>query len=203
MVKILEAIKYPFKKFPRMLNFFWSIIPVIGTFAVLGYILKIINAVRKNLKELPPFGSFTENLKDGFKAFIWEIGIGIPLIVLLAVAGYIPVLSDLLVPILLILAGMTVPIMFIQFAEKRDFKDGFDVKRAFQFVRNNFISELILIIKLIIFAIILLIASLPIVTMIITLPVATYGSYYMWASFYREVGKPTKKRKPAKKKRKK
>ena len=66
-----DAFKYPFANWKRLLNFWWALIPILGWFAVIGYFKKIAEHMLNNdFKELPEFGKFFENMKDGFYFFL-------------------------------------------------------------------------------------------------------------------------------------
>ncbi|MBW2969241.1 hypothetical protein KY314_03935, partial [Candidatus Woesearchaeota archaeon] len=84
------------------------------------------------------------------------------------------------------------PIMFIQLAEKESLTHAFNVVRAHKIVFNNFKDYIIVVLQQLAVTIVLLIASIPIITLIFTLPAMSYAKNYLYARFYRDVKKKPK-----------
>lgn len=192
-MSIEEGFKYPFRKFKRLFYFYWIILPIIGWFWFSGYMLKIIQElVKGNNKELPPFGSYLENFKKGFFFFAYMILISL----IIMIVGIIPIIG----PILAIIFGLITPLLTIQYANKESFSDGLDIKKSLILASNNIIEYIVAFFKTIVVFVILVIISLPIITLIITIPAAQFFKFYFFADFYRSFAYKIPVRKTTRKK---
>lgn len=193
---ITEGLKYPFNRFSRLFNFYWILIPILGWLAVPGYCLKIIqNIVRGNKQELPEFGSFFDNMKAGFFFIIFSLIIALAVMII----NIIPIIGT----ILAIIIAFISPILIIQYTNNQSFSEGFDFKRALNLIFNNFIDFIVAYLRSIIVFVILVMFSIPLVTLIITIPAMSFVKYYFFAEFYSNVAykKPKVIKKKAVKKR--
>lgn len=190
MATIKEGLKYPFTNFKRLFNYYWLLIPVWGWFILCGYSIKIINEVRKgNIKGLPPIRPFKGLFKLGFFVAVLSLAYIIVMQIFLMI-NYIGWIGYLYLMLIL-------PIAFIQFAETKNLRDGFDVVRATKTVFNNFGKYIIMYLKMIAAGLVLLVASIPIITLIVTLPAMGFMQYLFITDFYVEVMGKKKKVNPA------
>lgn len=131
-----------------------SLIPLVGSFAVLGYILRTIaNVARGEAYPLPRF-SFGEDLGRGFRymlvglvwaipAIIMSVLIMIPVNLLQgndgsAVAWIFIVLFAIGLLIYAVFMGLFQPIIMANFAVKNKFSAGFEIGNFFRRLGNNF-----------------------------------------------------------------
>tara|TARA_Y100000310_G_C20650430_1_gene799115 strand:- start:506 stop:1069 length:564 start_codon:yes stop_codon:yes gene_type:complete len=181
MASIGEGLKYPFKKFGRLFNYWWFLVPVWGWFVVPGYLLRMINEVVKGKnKELPAIRPF----KGLFSAGFFFIVLVLILAIIVNILLLIPVLGWLIYIYYVLIA----PILYIQFAQSMKFSDGLNIVEASKTVFGNFGKYLWTYVKMFIIVIILLVASIPLVTLVVTLPAMGFVQNYMFADFYREIG---------------
>lgn len=202
-----EAIRYPFTNFKdkkRMCNYYWGLIPIIGGFILGGYQLRVFKEIfMKKRRELPAFGDFVENLKYGFFFFIISmvaIGVTIALFLLLLLAGLAGVGIGIL---LIIYAFFVISLMQLQYAETKQWKDGFNFIRATKNTFGNFGHFIFTFLKtfvvmLIFFTIPILMVSLftatqnwlfyllYIITLLLLAPPGTFATVHLWGTFYQE-----------------
>ncbi len=180
--KIKDALNYPFKKLSRIWSFYWILIPIIGFLAVTGYIVKIIqNLIAGNDKELPKWGKFGENLGKGFFLFLYALVIG----VVAMVVNFIPILGQIAYLYLLLI----MPMLVINYCKKEKFGDGFAFEKVTKLVFKNFWDYILTVLKTIVVIAALLVASILIVTLIVTVPAMQFTSYYLLTDFYRRHAK--------------
>jgi hypothetical protein len=171
----IEGLKYPWKNPKRLWNILWILIPILGFFAIIGYIRKIVLELLKENKEgLPEFGDFWDNLKIGFKLFIYII----PTMVLLSLIELIPFIGS---PISYLISFFLLPWLFINLYVKGEFNAIWEIRKAFEEVTNRFLDYLVAFLKTIGFGIIYIIASF----ILIGIPCYTFGSMYYLVDFYR------------------
>ncbi len=193
MATIREALKYPFAKFKRLFYWLWLLIPIIGWLAFSGYILRIIqNIIKGKYKAAPKFGKFWPNCRIGLYAWILGIVISVAVMVFagLRMVGGIP--GIIVYYIVVIYVSLISPIMMIQLAETESLTKAFNVVRAHKIVFGNFSKYIVVILQQIAVGIVLLVASIPIITLIFTLPAMSYSKNYLYARFYRDVKKKPK-----------
>jgi hypothetical protein len=54
MSTFISGLRYPWAKPGRLWNVLWFLVPIIGWFALLGYVVRIVQALNKgHVKELP------------------------------------------------------------------------------------------------------------------------------------------------------
>ena len=95
----------------------------------------------------------------------------------------VPILGVLLY-LLVILAS---PLLLLQYVERKRFEDAFDISRAAKVIINRPGQYLTFIFKLIVVAVIYILASVFIITIPFTLPGFAYSSTYMCAMMYKEL----------------
>jgi hypothetical protein len=183
-----DALKYPFARFKRLFYILWLLIPILGWLAFSGYVLRIIQDILKGKqRQVPQFGKFWPNFKLGFLALVVSL-------VIAAVMMLVGLLQLVLGPwgtviyyIVVIYVSLVSPIMIVQLAETENLSKALNVVRAHKIVFGNFWPYIIMILKQIVVAIVFLLASIPIITLIFTLPASSYAKQYLYARFYTSV----------------
>lgn len=188
MATIKSALKYPFAKFGRLFYWLWIFLPIIGWLALAGYNLRIIKDILKgNHKEVPKFGPFWDNCRLGLYAFVVGIAVG------LVTAGFsflqmpMGIAGSVIYFAVAIYVGLISPIMVIQLAETESISKAFDVVRAHKIVFKNFRKYIIVMLQQFVVSLVLLLASIPVITLIFTLPAISYSKQYLYSRFYAEL----------------
>ena len=132
-----------------------SLIPVIGTLAFSGYIIRTIrNVIHNEINPLPEY-KFGEDLGRGFRFFLIGLVYSIPILLVFGImmipmlalnnndsAGFIGVTVMVLGGMSLFVYGLLVsiiqPMAMANFAMKDTFASGFELERFFKLLRNNF-----------------------------------------------------------------
>lgn len=185
---IKSALKYPFAKFGRLFYWLWLLVPIIGWLAFSGYILRIVqNVISGKYKEAPKFGPFWDNCVLGLYSLVLGLVLG----------GITGVFSFLQLPMgmagtivycaVAVYVALVGPIMVIQLAETESLSKAFDVVRAHKIVFKNFRKYIIVVLQQLAVSIILLLASIPIITLVFTLPAMSYSKQYLYARFYADL----------------
>jgi len=170
-----QGLKYPWNKASKLWNMLWILLPIFGWFALAGYVKKIvrelINGQRKNL---PAFGGFWSNFKQGIIIFIFLI----PTMFVLSIISAIPIIGgtlNLLVSIFL------VPWLIMNFFVKETFNALWEVKKAFNIVTENIVDYLWAYLKTLIYTAIYGILSI----FLIGIPCYLFGRSYFLTEFYK------------------
>lgn len=176
MENFVEGLKFPWKRPVALLNILWIFIPILGMFALMGYVRKIVLELSKgNKSELPKFGNFWDNLGVGFKLFVYFI----PTLIVLILIDIIPVIG----PIISLLISLSLlPWLIINLYIKNEFSAVWEIKEAFEAIKNNIMDYLIALLKTIGFVIIYGIASI----ILIGIPAYMFGSMYYLVDFYKK-----------------
>lgn len=176
---IKDAIKYPWTKMQRAFWFWLIIIPVFGWFPLYGYILDIVqNIVKGGDRELPKFGKYWPSFVHGFYYFVFSaiLGIVLSIVVRIPLVGWIVYLYFVLIT----------PMLIANYAVKRRFGAFFDIGLATKIVFGHFVEYIVLILKTIVVMIFWAVCSIPIITLIWTIPAAQFSSQFLLAQFYRK-----------------
>ena len=189
MAGIRDAISFAFQRFGRLFYWLWMLLPIVGWFAFYGYTVTLIRELASGkAKEAPLFGSFGENFKTGFFYFVFSV-IFTALLMLFTLIPGIGVL-------LYILGVLIFPILLIQFSLARNYADmlgnGFDVPRAVRLIAGNLGAYIILLLKMILIGIIAVLASLPLITILITYPAYMYATQFLLVDFFRKYSRKIK-----------
>jgi len=172
-----------------------SIMAIIGLFtalAFLGYELDFMGGILKGKdKQLPKFGKFWNLFKRGFFVACFVVIISI-------ISGLVEQLQYIeieAIGIILYVVGSIVisvftPILLMQYVEKEKFSNFFKFGRAWKILKNNFRSFIAMILRVIGATLFLLICSIPIITLVVTLPAMQFSSRYLVAQWYRKAKKP-------------
>ncbi|MBD3361998.1 DUF4013 domain-containing protein [Candidatus Woesearchaeota archaeon] len=192
-VTINEALKYPFVRFGRLFYWLWMLIPVLGWLAFSGYVLRIVqNVIKGKYKESPKFGRFWSNCELGLYAWILGILVGFVSMAAASLQVLLGLWGIVIYYVVLIYISLISPILMIQLAETENLKNAFNFVRAHKIVFGNFVPYIIILLKQVVVTLVLLLASLPVVTIIFTFPAMSYSKQYLYARFYRDVKKKPK-----------
>src|SRR3989344_3909252 len=77
------------------------------------------------------------------------------------------------------------PILIMQHAQKGTIASGLDIIEATHMAATNFVDYIITYLKVLIVSVIFLIASIPIVTLIVTVPASSFSKLLLFTDFYR------------------
>lgn len=124
-------------------------------------------------------------------------GTGFFFMVALSVPGIIAWLLTKLSPwfwILYIYYILIAPVLVLQFSEKNKVRDGMNVFRATKMVFTHLGAFLLTWLKMLVVTIIWLLASVPIITLLVTLPAMQFGQYRLFTDFYVEASTVQKKK---------
>lgn len=176
---IKDAIKFPWTKMQRAFWFWLIIIPIFGWFPLYGYMLDMMrNVVKGSDKELPKFSKYWDLFGQGFFYFIFAIIVGI----VAQIAMRIPLVGW----IIYLYVMLITPILAVNYAVKKRFGAFFDIGLATKIVFGHFGAYIILILKTIVVGLFWLLCSIPIITLIWTLPAMQFSSGFLIAQFYRK-----------------
>ncbi|MDD2439425.1 MAG: DUF4013 domain-containing protein [Methanosarcinaceae archaeon] len=176
-ISFSKAFKYPFNRPMRLFYILLIFLPIIGWFALTGYIVKIINEfIEGKYEELPQL-QFMEDLKLGFLLFLKSLPFFLVYIILIEGASY---LNETFGIILNLLGSFFIlPILTINFYRKQTVSSYFEFG-ILKCVTENFEDYVSTFIKQ--FVLILIFAVLSIV--LIGIPAASFTSYIFFANFY-------------------
>ena len=207
-----DSLSYPFKRFGRVCNVFWTLIPIIGGFLFTGYVIRVIRGLYDGQKEMVEFGDFVDNLKHGFLATLAMMIPGFIFILLLGGSIAITALSYgiavlfllflLISTILGLLMFISLPLLIFQYAENGSFVDGMNVFKALGFAFRNFGGFIVTGLKGFVLGLIWLIPyliAMGLVVIIIGWPlvylvggIMGFSGYFLVADFYRKNKKVAK-----------
>jgi hypothetical protein len=173
-----DALAFPFREYSRLFWFWIVVIPVFGWIAYAGYMVDVMRAVFKGKEKLPPFGELWPTMKTGLLYLVVAMLVNLIANMLL----WIPYIGWLL----WFVSMLFVPIMILQFAITGEFRAGFDAMSAMRRVFGNFKRYCVYMLCIAGITAIWILASLPIITALLTLPAMAFGSSYLLARFYRE-----------------
>jgi len=183
-----EALKYPFAKFGRLFYWLWVLIPIIGWLAFSGYTIRIVQSIISGkYKEVPKFGNFWSNCGIGVYAWILGFVLGGITVVFSFLQRPMGIVGSIMYIVVAIYVALVGPIMVIQLAETESLSKALDVVRAHKIVFKNFRKYIIVVLQQLAVSIVLLIASIPIITLIVTIPAMGYSKQYLYARFYRDL----------------
>lgn len=175
-----DAFAFPFRNLKRIWWFWIMAIPVVGWIWFLGYVADINKRnAEDELKELPKMGEFWPVFKIGFFYLLLSAILGLINNFLLYIprVGWIPWIIGLFL----------IPILLVHYSVTREFKQGFNLKIAFELLIGHFWKYLGYNLCLLVLIVVLFICSLPIITALLTIPAMSFSSIYLYSRFYREV----------------
>ena len=171
------AFKYPFKRPMGLLNILWILVPVIGWFALIGYLITIAkNFVKGNFKELPLF-NFSQHLNLGFFMFLKAIPFIIVIMIVNVILDAIPVIGAIGS---LFVYLFVVPLLSINFFVKETVASYFEFN-IIKLVFNNLGDYVVVILKSIALGIIFLILYI----VLVGIPANSFTKNIFFADFYR------------------
>ncbi len=180
-----DALAYPFANFKRLFNYYW-LFTIIGTVAYFGYDIKIIQSIVLANKdfELPPFGDFWTNTKKGAKLMVLIIVLFLAMATLRFVAEFSA--FGVFASAASIYLGFILPILLVQYAVNEKFAEGCNISRASRIVFNNFWGYIHMLLKIFAVAVVYILASLFVFTLIVTIPASRFSQDYLIAEFYKK-----------------
>lgn len=108
-----------------------SLVPILNLLS-LGYFLNCLQLGMQGRTELPEWEDWGELLKDGFFVLlIIVIYLAIPL-VLFPILSFIPFIGTIIASILLLLAGLLLPVALGSYSLRRNFEDVIRIKPIFE-----------------------------------------------------------------------
>lgn len=186
-----DTFSFPFRSWKRLLWYWLNLIPFLGWILYAGYTADILKRiVDDDADALPPFGEFGATFIVGLQYFV----IALLLTIVAEAFLFIPYIGWVFWIALMVL----LPFLIAHFAVTRKLGNGFDVVFAFKTVFGNFLKYLWFTLVGIGVLLVLLLCSLPIITLIVTLPAMQVAGQYLYGRFYRETTGAVPKKKPAK-----
>lgn len=179
-----EGIHYPWIRPKGLTNIFWLLIPILGPFILMGYIVDIVNSVVSgNSKQgYPVFRGFWTTFVEGL---MFLLGL-IPITLVLGLAlVLVSILSLGLLSIIFFFAVtlLYAPMMTINLMVKKKVSATFEFEHIFSLVFKNFGSYIGALIKTFGYVIITGLLSL----VLVGIPMRLSSNIY-YADFYREFG---------------
>lgn len=172
-----SAFKYPFNRPAGMLNILWLLLPIIGWFPFIGYMIRIVqNFVKGDFKELPTF-EFSNDFKLGFFMFLKAIPFYIVYSIILLVAKSNMTVYSL---ISLVLGIFVIPMLTINFIKKQTVESYFELG-VVKSVIDNFGDYIIVFIKTLVLMVIFGIMTV----VLVGIPALIFTEYIFLADFYR------------------
>ncbi len=186
---IKQTLQYPFSRVERVFNYYWFLIPVWGWFVVPGYIVRIFREILRGKDlEMPPIRPFAGLFSTGFFfALLWLV-----ITIITSALLFVPVLGRLAFVYVLFVS----PILVLQYVDTGRFGQGLNIVNATKIVFTHFWDYLLMWLKLMVVILAYLVASIPIVTVIVTFPGMAFSEYYLFAEFYKEAKVQTKQAPP-------
>ena len=176
-VRFGQAFTYPFRKFSRIFNILWLLVPIVGLFALYGYVVWITQKfIRGEYRQLPKF-HFGKNLKLGFFMFLKGIPFSVAFTVILMLLGYLGAVGTI---ITVILSLFVYPMLIMNFMQHETVAAPFNIK-AIKPVFTHIGDYLISILKTIALYLIFLVMCF----ILIGIPALYFTPGIFLADFYR------------------
>jgi len=183
------AFKYPFNRAKGMWNILWILLPIIGWFALGGYIIRIVKEFSKGkFKKLPTF-KFESDFKLGFFMFIKSLPFVIISIIIIVIAYIINTRVGALTEFFLKL--FVFPMLTINFFNKETVGSYFEFE-ILKSVFNNLGDYVVAVLKSILLCVVFLLMSI----ILVGIPAGIFTEGMFLADFYR---RKVKKRRRVKK----
>lgn len=183
-----KAFKYPFKRARGMRNILWILIPIIGWFALGGYIIKIVKEFLNGKFEKLPLFQFKSELELWFFMFIkslpfWILYIAFIHILTVVELEYIPLTEGTIISTLNTLFSIIwIPLLTINFFKKQTVKSFFEFK-IIKYVFKNFGDYMLALLKSALLGIIFFIM----IIILVWLPANVFTKHIFIADFYRRI----------------
>lgn len=181
-ISFSEAFKYPFKRPKRLLYILLILLPIIGWFALFGYIVRLVNEfIEGKYEGLPPL-SFMEDLKLGFVMFLKVLPFALFYVILFMGITFA---NETLGSVLnLLFAIFVLPILKINFLRKQTVGSYFEFGML-KYVTENIGDYVLTLLKQ--YALIIIFAMLFFV--LIGIPALYFTTFIFFANFYGRVVK--------------
>lgn len=172
------AFKYPFNRAKGMLNILWILLPIIGWFALGGFIVRIVKEFLKGkYKKLPEF-SFKSDLKLGFFMFLKALPFFLGYMILIALLTFIHPSLEL---ISYLIEFFVIPILTLNFIKKESISSYFEFEILKNVFSNFWEYVVAMIMDLLLFLVFLIMAII-----LIGIPAMTFTHSIFLANFYRK-----------------
>jgi hypothetical protein len=179
MATFVEGLKYPWAKPGRLWNVLWMLVPIIGWFALYGYVVRIVQELCKGRnKELPKMDKFWDKFKIGFMIFIKMIPFAILLGVVSWILRMIPIAGLI---VYWFIAFFIVPYLSMNLMVTEKFSSQFEFSKAVKVVFGNFKKYVIALLMTIFYTAVYVILMF----VLVGIPCLSFGGYYFLADFYR------------------
>ncbi|MBN2420668.1 DUF4013 domain-containing protein [Candidatus Woesearchaeota archaeon] len=167
---------YPWGRASRLWNILWVLLPIFGWFALAGYGKKIARSlISGNTKELPVFGGFWNNFKEGVFIFVFMV----PTMIVLFALNLVPLFGQLAY---FLAAFGLLPWLIMNFFMKETFESLWDIKKAYRIVSTNVVEYLFAMLKTILYTIVYGMMCI----VLVGIPCLAFGQNFFLAEFYRK-----------------
>lgn len=189
MATIKEALKFPLASFKRLFNFYWGLIPLWGWFILCGYFVREMRSVfLGKVDELPAVRPFKGQFMSGLLLFL----VHIVLLSLLYFVLFVPYIGWVLFALIV----FVYPVLLLQYANTTQFLEGLNLIEASITAFSNFGKYVLTWLKVLLVSFIWSVLSIPVITVIVTLPAMKYSAIFLYADFYRELHGNARRSKP-------
>lgn len=167
---------------------------ILGRIVFTGYIIRVNQQILKGkYKEVPAWGKFKDNLIMGLYMLLVSIVVSIVIIPISMIFSFLGLFGEILLFILSVYIALFVtPLMQIQLAETEKLGKALNIIRIHKIIFKNLEEYLLVTLQVILIGIILAIASIFVITVIITIPMMIYSTQYLYARFYADLKKKPK-----------
>jgi len=171
-----EGLKYPWVNGRKQWYALWILLPIIGWFALGGYVVRIVQAiVSGNKNGLPEWVGFWDNFKKGFRLFVLLL----PIIAIIMVFSFIPYVGSLLN---FLASFLYLPYIVVHVIMKNNFKASWDVETWWRVViQENFKEYVLAWLRSLVYGIAYFLLSF----ILIGIPGSLFGKQIFFADFYR------------------
>ncbi len=175
MESFKTGFSYPWGKPSRMWIALLLLIPIFGWLALAGYSKKVVrDLVKGNTTELPKFGRFWFNFKEGFFVLLFLI----PSMAAVMLLNIVPLVGFALS---FLSCLFLLPWLVANFLVKETFDSLWEFKKAFRIVSNNFVEYIFMMLNTFVNQIVYLLLSF----IIIGIPGLLFAKNFFLAEFYR------------------
>jgi hypothetical protein len=179
MSTFMDGLRYPWGKPRRLWNILWMLVPIIGWFALLGYVVRIVQALNKgHVKEIPKMDRFWDKFTLGFIIFVKML----PLCILLGVVSWILLLIPVAGAIAYgLIVLFIVPYLAINLMVTEKFSSLFEFSKAAKAVMDKPKKYAIALLLTLFYAAVYVVLSI----VLIGIPCLLFGKGYFLVEFYR------------------
>ena len=158
-ISLSDAIKYPFKTPYRLLYILWGIIPILGSFIIWGYVIRLVNEFIEGRYEGLIKLDVIEDLKLGVIMFLKSI----PFFIVCAIAVIAATYANATFGgIIFLLALFVIPILIVNFFKKQTIQSLFEFN-ILKNVTGNLGDYVVAVLKQWILSIVFLVFSLVLI----------------------------------------